>query len=325
VKQTKRLCKIRLSKKINKKKIIFLLGPTASGKTDLAIKLSKNFDLEIISVDSVMVYKDADIGSAKPSKKALAKYPHFLVNNKTLSEIYSVAEFCKDSYELIEKIHSRNNTPLFVGGSMMYFKSLLDGINEMPARDDIYREMLIQKNAIKPGYLFKLLLEIDPEYAKKIQPNDERRILRALEVVNSSGKTMTENLNKSSKNGLKNKYDILQIGIYEEDRAILHQRIKERLEVMLDEGLIEEVKSIRQSYSLPKNHPIFTAVNYNQVFDYLENHNNIDKLFNQALFASRQLAKRQITWIRSWEDLLLFNINSDKKIKETITNFLQMV
>jgi tRNA dimethylallyltransferase len=272
-----------------------------------------------------MVYKDANIGSAKPSKKTLAKYPHFLVNNKTLSEIYSVAEFCKDSYELIEKIHSRNNTPLFVGGSMMYFKSLLDGINEMPARDDIYREMLIQKNAIKPGYLFKLLLEIDPEYAKKIQPNDERRILRALEVVNSSGKTMTENLNKSSKNGLKNKYDILQIGIYEEDRTILHQRIKERLEVMLDEGLIEEVKSIRESYSLPKNHPIFTAVNYNQVFDYLENHNNIDKLFNQALFASRQLAKRQITWIRSWEDLLLFNINSDKKIKETITNFLQMV
>lgn len=272
-----------------------------------------------------MVYKDADIGSAKPSKKALAKYPHFLVNNKTLSEIYSVAEFCKDSYELIEEIHSRNNTPLFVGGSMMYFKSLLDGINEMPARDDIYREMLIQENAIKPGHLFKLLLEIDPEYAKKISPNDERRILRALEVVNSSGKTMTENLNKSSKNGLKNKYDILQIGIYEEDRAILHQRIKERLEVMLDEGLIEEVKSIRQSYSLPKNHPIFTAVNYNQVFDYLENHNNIDKLFNQALYASRQLAKRQITWIRSWEDLLLFNINSDKKIKETITNFLQMV
>lgn len=269
-----------------------------------------------------MVYKDADIGSAKPSKKVLGKYPHFLVNNKTLTEIYSVAEFCEDSYELIEKIHSRNKTPLFVGGSMMYFKSLLNGINEMPARDNVYREMLIEENSKKPGYLFKLLLEIDPEYAKKINPNDEKRILRALEVANSSGKTMTENLNESSKNGLKNKYDILQIGIYEEDRTILHKRIKHRLEAMINEGLIEEVKDIKKNYCIESNHPILSAVNYKQVFDYLDNHINKEELFDRALFASRQLAKRQITWIRSWEDLNLFKINSDEEIKENIKNFL---
>ena len=269
-----------------------------------------------------MVYKDANIGSAKPSKSTLEKYPHFLVNNKTLNEIYSVAEFCNDSYKLIEEIHSRNKTPLFVGGSMMYFKSLLDGISDMPARDDLYREKLLEESLSKPDYLFNLLLETDPEYAKKIMPNDEKRILRALEVVNSSGKSMTENLNENSKNSLKNKYDILQIAIHEEDRTILHKRIKDRLEAMLNDGLIEEVEDIKKNYCIESNHPILSAVNYKQVFDYLDNHIKKEELFNKALFASRQLAKRQITWIRSWEDLNLFKINSDEEIKENIKNFL---
>ena len=269
-----------------------------------------------------MVYKDANIGSAKPPKNVLEKYPHFLVNNKNLTEIYSVAEFCNDSYKLIEEIHFRNKIPFFVGGSMMYFKSLLDGINDMPVRDDLYREKLLEENLKKPGYLFNLLLETDPEYAKKIKPNDEKRILRALEVANSSGKTMTENLNESSKKSLKNKYDILQMGIYEEDRTILHKRIKYRLEAMFNEGLIEEVESIKKNYCIESSHPILSAVNYKQVFDYLDNHINRDELFDKALFASRQLAKRQITWIRSWEDLNLFKINSDEEIKENIKNFL---
>jgi tRNA dimethylallyltransferase len=205
---------------------------------------------------------------------------------------------------------------------MMYFKSLLDGINDMPARDDLYRKKLLEESLKKPDYLFSLLLETDPEYAKKIKPNDEKRILRALEVANSSGKTMTENLNENSKRSLKNKYDILQIGIYEEDRKILHKRIRDRLEEMFNEGLIEEVKGIKKNYRIESSHPILSAVNYKQVFDYLDNHINRDELFDKALFASRQLAKRQITWIRSWEDLNLFKINSDEEIKENIKNFL---
>jgi tRNA dimethylallyltransferase len=192
----------------------------------------------------------------------------------------------------------------------------------MPARDDLYRKKLLEESLKKPDYLFSLLLETDPEYAKKIKPNDEKRILRALEVANSSGKTMTENLNESSKRSLKNKYDILQIGIYEEDRKILHKRIRDRLEEMFNEGLIEEVKGIKKNYRIESSHPILSAVNYKQVFDYLDNHINRDELFDKALFASRQLAKRQITWIRSWEDLNLFKINSDEEIKENIKNFL---
>jgi tRNA dimethylallyltransferase len=192
----------------------------------------------------------------------------------------------------------------------------------MPARDDLYRKKLLEESLKKPDYLFSLLLETDPEYAKKIKPNDEKRILRALEVANSSGKTMTENLNESPKRSLKNKYDILQIGIYEEDRKILHKRIRDRLEEMFNEGLIEEVKGIKKNYRIESSHPILSAVNYKQVFDYLDNHVNEDELFNKALFASRQLAKRQITWIRSWEDLNLFKINSDEEIIENIKNFL---
>ena len=175
------------------------MGPTASGKTELAINLFEKFNIELISVDSVMVYRGANIGSAKPTDDVLSNYPHHLVNNKSLNEIYSVAEFCSDSLQLIQEVHSRNKVPLFVGGSMMYFKSLLRGIDKLPQRDDGYREALMKLKASEDShYLYNLLFLKDQDYARVVKPNDEKRIIRALEVINTTGEKMSEQINSGS-------------------------------------------------------------------------------------------------------------------------------
>jgi len=299
------------------------LGPTASGKTELAINLFEKFNIELISVDSVMVYRGANIGSAKPTDDVLSNYPHHLVNNKSLNEIYSVAEFCSDSLQLIQEVHSRNKVPLFVGGSMMYFKSLLRGIDKLPQRDDGYREALMKLKASEGShYLHNLLFLKDQDYARVVKPNDEKRIIRALEVINTTGEKMSEQINSGSNSTLFNKYNIHQIAIYDQDREMLHKRIENRLSIMLNDGLIEEVKGLVNRYTLKEQHPILSAVNYKQTINYLEGLIDREDLFNKALYASRQLAKRQITWIRSWDDLNIFNINSQHEIEKSIRNFI---
>ncbi len=270
-----------------------------------------------------MVYRGANIGSAKPTDDVLSDYPHHLVNNKSLNEIYSVAEFYSDSLKLIEEAHSRNKVPLFVGGSMMYFKSLIRGIDKLPQRDDGYREALMQLKASEDShFLFNVLLSKDPDYAKAIKPNDEKRIIRALEVINATGKKMSDQINTSSNSSLLNTYNIHQIAIYDQDREMLHKRIENRLSIMLNDGLIEEVRGLVDRYTLKEQHPILSAVNYKQTIDYLEGILNKEELFYKALYASRQLAKRQITWIRSWDDLNIFNINSQQEIEKSIKNFI---
>ena len=270
-----------------------------------------------------MVYRGANIGSAKPTDEVLSNYPHHLVNNKSLNEIYSVAEFYNDSLKLIEEAHSRNKVPLFVGGSMMYFKSLIRGIDKLPQRDDGYREALIELKASEDShFLFNLLLSKDPDYAKAIKPNDEKRIIRALEVINATGKKMSDQINAGSNSSLLNTYNIHQIAIYDQDREMLHKRIENRLSIMLNDGLIEEVVGLVDRYTLKDQHPILSAVNYKQTIDYLEGLFDKEELFYKALYASRQLAKRQITWIRSWDDLNIFNINSQQEIEKSIKNFI---
>lgn len=299
------------------------MGPTASGKTELAINLFEKFNIELISVDSVMVYRGANIGSAKPTDDVLSSYPHHLVNNKSLNEIYSVAEFCSDSLKLIKEAHAKNKIPLFVGGSMMYFKSLLKGIDKLPQRDDDYREVLMELKASEDShFLFNLLLSKDPGYAKAVKPNDEKRIIRALEVINATGEKMSDQINSSSNPSLLNTYNIHQIAIYDQDREMLHKRIEKRLSIMLNDGLIEEVKGLVDRYAIKEQHPILSAVNYKQTIDYLEGLIDREELFNKSLYASRQLAKRQITWIRSWDDLNIFNINSQQEVEKSIKNFI---
>ena len=261
----------------------------------------KNFPVELISVDSVMVYKDCNIGSAKPDKEILKKYPHHLIDIKTLDDIFTVSDFCVTANKLITKAHKNQKLPVLVGGSMMYFKSLFNGIHDLPKRDEAYREELkISKINNSDAYLHELLQDIDPVYANLLNENDDMRIIRALEIYKNSNKKMSDILKEEPKNGAKNKYAIHQFGIHF-DRKILHKRIKERLNNMFDEGLIDEVKNISKTYRFSDDHPIKKAVNYKQVFDFLSGKYPEDIMLDKSLYATRQLAKRQDTWMRGWE------------------------
>ena len=305
--------------KNNKKPIAFILGPTASGKTDLAINICDSIPAEIISVDSVMVYKDCDIGSAKPSKDILLKHKHHLVDCIEPDLIYSVANFYKSSLKLITEIHNKNKLPLFVGGSMMYFKSLIYGLDNLPERNDTYREELEKiKNENGIDMLYQMLKESDPKYAKQVNMSDEKRIIRALEVLKTSGNNFSSMVGYKNKDYLASKFSIHQFGILDEDRSLLHSRIEERLEMIIQNGLIDEVKGLLNKYKIPENHPIRRSVNYKQAISFLNNEYDSDELFKKALYATRQLAKRQMTWLRSWDDLDAFNIKTSYKIQESI-------
>ena len=304
---------------ISKKPIAFILGPTASGKTELAIEICNSVPAEIISVDSVMVYEDCNIGSAKPSKDILEKYPHHLVNCIELSSIFSVSDFYHSSLKLIDEIHSRNKLPLFVGGTMMYFRALINGLDSLPARNDDYRLELEEiKKQNGDEYLYEMLASVDSDYAANLNKSDDKRIIRALEVYKLTGESMTSLLGRVDKNFLSEKYNIKQLGILDKDRSILHKRIERRLKTIINDGLVEEVKNILDKYKIADSHPIRKSVNYKQAISFIEKEIDEDEFFNTALFATRQLAKRQITWMKSWDKLEIFEKNSDYKIKETI-------
>ena len=309
--------------KINKKPIALILGPTASGKTDLAINICNSIPAEIISVDSVMVYKDCDIGSAKPSKDILLKHKHHLVDCIEPEQIYSVADFYESSLKLITEIHNNNKLPLFVGGSMMYFKSLIYGLDNLPERNDTYRNELEKiKNENGIDMLYKMLKESDPKYAKQVNNSDEKRIIRALEVVKASGNNFSSMVGYKNKDYLVSNFSIHQFGIFDEDRSLLHSRIEERLEMIIQNGLIDEVKGLLNKYKIPENHPIRKSVNYKQAISFLNKEYDSEEFFKRALYATRQLAKRQMTWLRSWDDLNVFNLKTSYKIEESIKRLL---
>ena len=309
--------------KNNKKPIAFILGPTASGKTDLAINICNSIPAEIISVDSVMVYKDCDIGSAKPSKDILLKHKHHLVDCIEPEQIYSVADFYESSLKLITEIHNNNKLPLFVGGSMMYFKSLIYGLDNLPERNDTYRNELEKiKNENGIDMLYKMLKESDPKYAKQVNNSDEKRIIRALEVIKASGNNFSSMVGYKNKDYLVSNFSIHQFGIFDEDRSLLHSRIEERLEMIIQNGLIDEVKGLLNKYKIPENHPIRKSVNYKQAISFLNKEYDSEEFFKRALYATRQLAKRQMTWLRSWDDLNVFNLKTSYKIEESIKRLL---
>ena len=302
-----------------KKPIAFILGPTASGKTELAIDICDSAPCEIISVDSVMVYKDCNIGSAKPSEQTLKRYPHHLVNVIEPSLIFSVSDFYKRSLKLIDEIHSRNKLPLFVGGTMMYFNILLNGLDLLPGRNDDYRlelEEIRKHNGDQ--YLYEMLQSIDSEYALTINQFDHKRVIRALEVYKLSGKKISSLLGRVDKNSLLEKYHLKQFGILDDDRSTLHKRIEKRLKKIINDGLVDEVKDIFKKYHIEENHPLRKSVNYNQAISFIKEEYDKEEFFNRALFATRQLAKRQITWMRSWNNLDVLDSKSVSNIKESI-------
>lgn len=290
----------------------------------MAVRVLKEYPVELISVDSVMVYKDCDIGSAKPSNEVLRKYPHHLVNVESLENIFTVSDFCRESLKLIDKIHDNEKIPLFVGGSMMYFKSLFHGIHDLPGKDRDYREELNHlKNNNPKNYLYSLLKNIDSVYANQIEENDHIRIIRALEIYKQSNIKLSDIFKETPKNGIKNNFDVHQFGIHL-GRDIIHERIKTRLIEMFDQGLIEETINILAKFQISNDHPFRKAVNYKQTIEFIDGKYPKEILIDKSLYASRQLAKRQDTWMRGWVEYTKL-IDGDKKpliniVKNTISS-----
>ncbi|MCT8987720.1 tRNA (adenosine(37)-N6)-dimethylallyltransferase MiaA [Shewanella phaeophyticola] len=286
---------------INRPKVIFLMGPTASGKTALAIDMATQHNCEIISVDSALIYRGMDVGSAKPSVQELAIAPHRLIDILDPSESYSAADFRRDALVAIEEIIARGKTPLLVGGTMMYFKALLDGLSPLPSADEaIRKQILLQAEAQGWESLHQELCEIDPVAGQRIHPNDPQRLSRALEVYRISGKTMTA-LTQTKSAALP--YDVVQFAIAPNDRKVLHELIAKRFNIMLEQGLIDEVATLKARGDLHLELPSMRCVGYRQCWQYLDNEFDHATMVEKATAATRQLAKRQLTWLRSWPDL----------------------
>ena len=284
---------------------IFLMGPTASGKTALAVSLVEHFPLEIISVDSALVYRGMDIGTAKPDAITLARAPHHLLDIREPTETYSAAAFCEDARRLMGDITARGHVPLLVGGTMLYFRALLTGLDELPRADAALRKKL-EAEAAARGWpaLHAELAAVDPLTAARLAPNDSQRIGRALEIYRLTGTPMSAQLDKVQS---ELPYRVLQLALIPSDRAVLHQRIAARFDAMLAGGLIEEVETLRRTYVLKPDLPSMRAVGYRQAWAYLDGDIDLKALREQGIAATRQLAKRQLTWLRSWPDAVVLD------------------
>ncbi|PJG59336.1 tRNA (adenosine(37)-N6)-dimethylallyltransferase MiaA [Aeromonas cavernicola] len=280
---------------------IFLMGPTASGKTDLAIALCQALPCDIISVDSALIYHGMDIGTAKPSADELAQAPHRLIDILDPAMSYSAADFCRDALQEMSDISGRGRIPLLVGGTMLYFKALLEGLSPLPAADPVIRAKL-EDEAARLGWqtLHAELVRIDPVAGARIHPNDPQRLSRALEVYRISGKTLTE-LTQVQGAGLP--YHVAQFAIAPSERSVLHQRIEQRFDKMLLGGFEQEVRMLMARGDLTPDLPSIRCVGYRQMWDYLNDEVGYDEMRYRGIVATRQLAKRQMTWLRSWPDL----------------------
>ncbi|NNK98082.1 MAG: tRNA (adenosine(37)-N6)-dimethylallyltransferase MiaA [Xanthomonadales bacterium] len=304
---------------------VFLMGPTASGKTGLAIDLCQRFPFEIISVDSALVYRGMDIGTAKPDAETLRRAPHRLVDIRDPSESYSAADFRSDALREMKSITDAGRIPLLAGGTMLYFNALEHGLSKLPAADPRVRESL-EKQAGEIGWkaMHEILQEMDPAAASRIHPNDPQRIQRALEVIAISGQPMSELQREMAGEALK--YDIHKVIISPEPRSILHERIAQRFDLMMQAGFIEELKSLYSRPDLTADMPAMRAVGYRQGWQWLAGDLSLEEMREKAIAATRQLAKRQLTWLRRegvpiWYDLQAEG--SKQKVFAEIGGFLE--
>lgn len=279
---------------------VCIMGPTASGKTDLALALARDYPFEIVSVDSALVYRGMDIGTAKPSPEILAEYVHHLVDIREPTEPYSAADFRADALKVMDEIASRGHIPLLVGGTMLYFKALVSGLAELPSADAAVRAR-ISAVAETQGWpaIHARLAEVDPEAAARIHPNDPQRLQRALEVYEISGRSQSE-MHRAGTEPCP--WPLLQIGVMPPDRKALHQRIEVRFDAMLAAGLVEEVRQLKAQPGMAPGLPSMKAVGYRQVWAHLDGEYDYDQMRHKGIVATRQLAKRQYTWLRSWSD-----------------------
>ncbi|MGP9801977.1 tRNA (adenosine(37)-N6)-dimethylallyltransferase MiaA [Rheinheimera sp. NSM] len=298
----------------NSTAVIFLMGPTASGKTALATELYQRLPSELVSVDSALIYRGMDIGTAKPTAAELKLAPHHLLDIRDPAHSYSAADFRADALRLIAEIQHRGNIPILVGGTMLYFKALLEGISPLPEADPLVRQQLEQEAAEK-GWpaLHAELAAVDPVSALRIHPNDPQRINRALEVFRISGRTLTE---LTAQKGEPFGFPVHQFAIAPEDRAVLHQRIAQRFEQMLAAGFEQEVIKLKQRTDLHPDLPSMRCVGYRQMWQYLDGECSYAEMTLRGIAATRQLAKRQLTWLRSWHDLTW--LKSDAPMSENL-------
>ena len=286
-------------------KVVALLGPTASGKTSAAIALAKQFNGEIVSIDSALVYRGMDIGAAKPSMEEREGIPHHLIDLIDPTESYSAAFFRTDALAAVSDIHARGKLPILAGGTMLYFKAMRDGIDDLPSADAEIRAE-IEQAAREHGWpaLHSKLATLDPATAQRLKPNDSQRISRALEIIRVTGEPMSALLKRNAHAPAPLPFDLLSISLEPSDRAVLHERIAHRFDAMIERGLIDELKELRRRH--PRLHPDLPSmrcVGYRQAWEFLEGQIDRDALRDKGIAATRQLAKRQITWLRSMTNL----------------------
>jgi tRNA dimethylallyltransferase len=304
---------------------IFLMGPTASGKTALAIELRQRFPVDIISVDSALVYRDMNIGTAKPDSETLRQAPHALIDIRDPSGSYSAAEFREDALAEMSGITGRDRVPLLAGGTMLYFKALSQGLARLPSADPEIRRAIEQKaQAIGWAELHGQLAGQDPEIAQRIHPNDPQRISRALEVIELTGRKMSDLQQEQA--GEQLDYRVLRIIACPEPRAVLHQRIEMRYRQMLEEGFMDEMKALHRRGDLKPEMPSMRCVGYRQGWSHLEGEISLEEMGEKALAATRQLAKRQLTWLRQETDALWYDptVGNEKEfVFREVANFLE--
>ncbi len=282
------------------------MGPTASGKTGVALELARRFPVEIVSVDSALVYRHMDIGTAKPDLEIRLKVRHHLIDIIDPTENYSAAQFRDDALEVMVDIAARDRVPLLTGGTMLYFKALREGLSDLPAAN-VDTRMVIDAMAADVGWpaIHRELERIDPVTAQRLDPNDSQRIQRAMEIFYLTGRPMSQLIATGKPAELP--YRLISLALVPSERSVLHQRIAERFELMLELGLINEVRELRENYDLKPDLPSMRCVGYRQVWQYLDGDYGLGVLREKAVAATRQLAKRQLTWLRATKDVRQFD------------------
>nr|WP_296669738.1 tRNA (adenosine(37)-N6)-dimethylallyltransferase MiaA [Sulfuricaulis sp.] len=300
------------------------MGPTAAGKTALALELHDAFPVEIISVDSSQVYRGMDIGTAKPTTVELARAPHRLIDIRDPMQAYSAAEFCADAAREMEAITHAGKMPLLVGGTMFYFHALEFGLSDLPSADAAIRERL-SVEAAQQGWeeLHSRLQSVDPQSAKRIHPNDAQRIQRALEIYELTGQSLTELA--STRQDISLPYRLIKIALWPQDRKKLHARIEQRFHAMLEQGFLSEVEKLYARGDLQASMPSVRTVGYRQIWECLTGKINYSEMIEQALAATRQLAKRQITWLRSYPDTRVFDSSISVPVCESQDFLREMI
>jgi tRNA dimethylallyltransferase len=304
-------------------KVFCLMGPTASGKTSLSIELAHDLHAEIVSVDSAMVYTDMDIGTAKPLPWIRESIPHYLIDIISPAKPYSAAQFLQDASNAIQVIHARGKIPLLVGGTMLYFKVLQQGLSLLPGANPMIREKLAQE-AEQVGWhkMHARLSAVDPESARRINPNDPQRIQRALEVFEMTKKPLSELWHIKEQQNVN--FEYINIGLAPDNRSCLHQKIATRFNCMIEQGFLEEVKKLYACSGLKSHLPAMRSVGYRQAWSYLDGLISYEEMIEKGIAATRQLAKRQMTWLRRWDRLTWFDTeeNCYLPVREYIRRFL---